>query len=105
MHELMRLSATQKDVLCVLCDLAVRKNITGPVPAMQLLAMINLVRVKPIADTNFRTSCHTLVKHGLLQKFRNPDSLQLAFSLSQNGLNKARPIYAELLNRTVSNAG
>lgn len=96
----MRLSVTQKDVLCVLYDLAVRKGITGPVSAMQLLAMLNQVRLQPIADTNFRTSCHTLVKHGLLHKYRNPTSLQLAFTLSPNGLEKARPLYEELRNQT-----
>lgn len=84
----------------MLYDLAVRKGITGPVSAMQLLAMLNQVRLQPIADTNFRTSCHTLVKHGLLHKYRNPTSLQLAFTLSPNGLEKARPLYEELLNQT-----
>ncbi|MEX3242874.1 hypothetical protein AB4L93_25760 [Serratia quinivorans] len=67
---------------------------------MQLLAMLNQVRLQPIADTNFRTSCHTLVKHGLLHKYRNPTSLQLAFTLSPNGLEKARPLYEELRNQT-----
>lgn len=84
----------------MLYDLAVRKGITGPVSAMQLLAMLNQVRPQPIADTNFRTSCHTLVKHGLLHKYRNPTSLQLAFTLSPNGLEKARPLYEELRNQT-----
>lgn len=84
----------------MLYDLAVRKGITGPVSAMQLLAMLNQVRLQPIADTNFRTSCHTLVKHGLLHKYRNPTSLQLAFTLSPNGLEKARPLYEELRNQT-----
>lgn len=63
----MRLSAIQKDVLFVLSSLEAR-GITAPVPATRLLGMINAARSAQVYPTNFRTSCHTLVKHGLLKK-------------------------------------
>ncbi|HGM7842856.1 TPA: chromosome segregation protein ParM [Serratia marcescens] len=80
----MRLSAIQKDVLFVLSSLEAR-GITAPVPATRLLGMINAARSAQVYPTNFRTSCHTLVKHGLLKKYRNP-SLHLAFTLTEVGL-------------------
>lgn len=88
----MRLSAIQKDVLFVLSALEAR-GITAPVPATRLLEMINAARSAQVYPTNFRTSCHTLVKHGLLKKYRN-QSLQLAFALTETGLPLARRLSA-----------
>ncbi|PHM37578.1 chromosome segregation protein ParM [Xenorhabdus mauleonii] len=89
----MRLSAIQKDVMFVLVDLTERKKINNPIRAMKLLGMLNSIRVTPIAASNFRTSCHTLTKHGLLIGFRDNRSLQLSFTLSETGRRLASQIY------------
>jgi hypothetical protein len=59
---------------------------------MKLLGMLNLTRSSEIHDTNFRTSCHTLVANGLLSKYRS-SSLMLAFTLTADGREKAKDIY------------
>lgn len=91
----MRLSALQKDLLFVLNDLE-GKGREGPIPGVKLLAIINSVRSQPVFATNFRTSCHTLVKNGLLIKFRS-NSLQLAFCLSETGRTAGAAIYEQRL--------
>ncbi|NTZ48353.1 chromosome segregation protein ParM [Lelliottia aquatilis] len=88
-----RLSGVQKDILFVLYGLTERKNVTGPLPAMQLLELINRGRLNQVADTNFRRSCHTLSQHGLLSKFRDRQSLKLAFGLTSTGSEIAQGIY------------
>ncbi len=92
----MRLSGVQKDVLFVLYGLAERK-LAGPVPAMHLFSILNKGRLQPVADTNFRRSCHTLVQHGLLSKYRDHQSLKLAFGLTAEGLEIARDVYQKRL--------
>mgnify|MGYP000007506319 FL=1 len=87
----MRLSATQKDVLYILFSIEARGRF-DPVPGMKLLGMLNLTRSSEIHDTNFRTSCHTLVANGLLSKYRS-SSLMLAFTLTADGREKAKDIY------------
>lgn len=94
----MRVSAVQSDILFVLYGIAVRKGVSGVVPAMQLFSMITLGRLQPIADTNFRRSCHTLTRHGLLEKYRDRQSLKLAFGLSNAGKEVAAVIYASRIN-------
>ncbi|WP_017891087.1 hypothetical protein [Serratia sp. S4] len=99
----MRLSAVQKDVIFVLFDLVERKGITGAVSAMRLLSMINYGRCQLVADTNFRRSCHTLVQHGFLEKYRDRQSLKLAFRLSPMGKENAAIHYASRLEKLKSN--
>lgn len=92
----MRLSRVQKDVLFVLYGLAER-NLIGPFPAMRLFSILNKGRLQPVADTNFRRSCHTLNRHGLLSKYRVQQSLTLAFGLTEEGFEIARDIYQKRL--------
>ncbi|EHI8346934.1 chromosome segregation protein ParM [Salmonella enterica] len=92
----MRLSGVQKDVLFVLYGLAERQ-LAGPFPAMQLFSILNKGRLQPVADTNFRRSCHTLNRHGLLSKYRDNQSLTLAFGLTEAGLEIAREVYHKRL--------
>ena len=87
----MRLSAIQKDVLYILFSIEARRRF-DPVPGMKLLEMLNLTRSKEINDRNFRISCHTLVTHGLLSKYRS-STLMLAFTLTTDGRDKAKEIY------------
>lgn len=82
----------------MLYGLAERKSLSGPVPAMQLLNMLNRVRPQLIADTNFRRSCHTLVQHGHLSKYRDRQSLKLAFELTAKGREVAEGIYQKRLS-------
>jgi hypothetical protein len=60
--------------------------------------MLTLGRRQPIADTNFRWLCHTLTRHGLLEKYRDRQSLKLAFSLSNAGKEVATVIYVSRIN-------
>ncbi|MDE9567354.1 chromosome segregation protein ParM, partial [Xenorhabdus bovienii] len=79
----------------VLFDLSKRKEINSPIRAMTLLSMINSIRIIPVAGSNFRTSCHTLTKHGLLVGFRDNRSLQLNCTLSETGKDLAAQIYKQ----------
>lgn len=88
-----RLSGVQKDILFVLHGLTARQDVSGPLPAMRLLEIINRGRLNQVADTNFRRSCHTLAQHGLLSKYRDRQSLKLAFALTATGSEIARNIY------------
>ncbi|STJ26726.1 putative plasmid-like protein [Citrobacter braakii] len=88
-----RLSGVQKDILFVLFGLTERKSIDGPLPAMKLLDLLNRGRLNQVADTNFRRSCHTLAQHGLLNKYRDRQSLKLAFGLTSTGNEIAQGIY------------
>lgn len=88
-----RLSGVQKDILFVLYGLTERKNVDGPLPAMTILELLNRGRLNQVADTNFRRSCHTLAQHGLLNKYRDRQSLKLAFDLTSTGNEIARNIY------------
>lgn len=87
----MRLSATQKDVLYILFSIEARGRF-DPVPGMKLLELLNLTRSSEVHDKNFRTSCHTLVTNGLLDKYRS-STLMLAFKLTADGREKANEIY------------
>lgn len=98
----MRISALQKAVLIALYAIAERRRENRPVPLMVLLHAVNSGRLlggrSAAADRNFRTSCHTLAKHGLLQKSRDMQSLQLYFSLTDAGAEKAQPLYENAVN-------
>ncbi len=65
----MRLSSTQKDVLFILY--AIEAGGKPSLYRVKILEMINSARQSGIHGTNFRTSCHTLVENGLLNKYRN----------------------------------
>lgn len=93
-----RLSGVQKDILYVLYSMAERKNMIAPIPAMSLLNILNQGRFNIIADTNFRRSCHTLVQHGYLSKYRDRQSLKLAFGLTEKGNDSAAEIYQKRLS-------
>lgn len=86
----MRLSSTQKDVLFILYAIEAGGK-AEPVPGVKILEMINSARQSGIHGTNFRTSCHTLVENGLLNKYRNA-SLKLAFRLTDDGRERRRDI-------------
>lgn len=88
-----RLSAVQRDTLFVL-QLLREKGKTGPIPGVDILAIINKRRDNKIAPTNFRASCHTLVERQLLLKYRS-SSLQLAFALSDDGKALAELVYED----------
>jgi hypothetical protein len=94
----MRLSPVQKDILYVLYGLEVRQGKLAPLPLVTLLRIVNSARQQLLADTNFRRSCHTLNQHSLLDKYRDRQSLQVAFSLSTTGREKARDIYQARIN-------
>ncbi|WP_337263617.1 MULTISPECIES: chromosome segregation protein ParM [unclassified Serratia (in: enterobacteria)] len=87
----MRTSELQKKVLLVLSALEARGH-AAPLPVTQLLNMLNAAANKDIYATNLRTSLHTLHRHGLVAKFRNP-SLKLAFALTAAGRKKAKAIF------------
>lgn len=93
-----RLSGVQKDILYVLYSLAERTHMVAPIPAMLLLNILNKGRLNIIADTNFRRSCHTLVQHGYLYKYRDRQSLKLAFRLTEKGNISAAGIYQKRLS-------
>lgn len=91
----MRISELQRKVLLVLSELEARGH-DSPLPAMQLLKLLNSASSKDIYDSNLRTSLHTLHRNGLLQKYRNA-SLNLAFTLTETGRRKAAAIRYELM--------
>jgi hypothetical protein len=88
-----RLSSVQRETLFVL-QLLRQRGKAGPIPSVDILAIINKRRDNKIAPTNFRASCHTLVERQLLLKYRS-DSLQLAFALSDAGKTVAELVYEE----------
>ena len=88
-----RISGVQKDILFILYAYAERQSVSGPLSGMKLLSIINQGRLNSVADTNFRRSCHTLAQHGLLNKYRDRQSLMLAFDLTAAGREKALGIY------------
>lgn len=90
----MRLGATQRNVLFILFALEIKGKL-NPFPAIELLDLINKNRDTPIHGNNLRDGCHKLVDAGLISKYRNPYSLQLAFTLSDEGRGIARLIYEE----------
>lgn len=98
----MRVSAIQKDLLFVLFAIEAR-GAAGPVPGVRLLKMINASRSAEVFPANFRASCHTLVDHGLLQKYRS-ESLKLAFSLTDEGRKRAEAIYSARVGAAVTSA-
>ena len=91
----MRISDLQRKVLLVLSALEARGH-DAPLPAMQLLNLLNAAASKDVYATNLRTSLHTLHRYGLVQKYRNA-SLNLAFALTDTGRRKAEAIRYDLV--------
>lgn len=89
----MRLSRTQKDVLFVLFA-ARKKGQNAPIPAVDLLDIVNRGRSPEVFQSNFLTSCHTQVDNGYLHRYRNR-SMKLAFGLTELGVIEAEKIYQE----------
>ncbi|MFM5095054.1 chromosome segregation protein ParM [Aeromonas rivipollensis] len=88
----MRISTLQQDTLFTLYAIE-QRGITSPIPGVKLQGMINAARSPAVYLNNFRVSCHTLVSHGLLEKYRG-GSLELAFRLTDAGRERAREIFA-----------
>lgn len=87
-----RFSEIQKNTLFLLYALELR-GMAGPVPGARLLKMINdNTQGFTTHRNNYNLSCRKLVMSGHLNKFRN-QSLQLAFSLTDAGREKATEIY------------
>ncbi|WP_198556671.1 chromosome segregation protein ParM [Paraglaciecola sp. MB-3u-78] len=84
-----------KDVLLLLFAIE-RKGGKNPVGSMALLNSINDSRNSFIADKNFRTSCHKMVEHGLVEMHRGP-ALKLYWKLTNFGRTKAETIYNEII--------
>lgn len=89
----MRLSAIQKNVLFLLFAISLSKG-DHPVLCKKLLEMINSQRRYPVDAKNFRISCHTMAKNGLLKQYRNR-SQNLLFGLTKDGWEAGRKIYKE----------
>jgi len=94
---IMRLSSIQQDILFILYAIE-QKGYKDPIPSMKVLGMINGSRTSLIADTNFRTSCHTLNDNNMVEKYRCPSSLKLSWSLSEIGRTKASEIFKSKTN-------
>ena len=88
----MRLSSIQKDILFLLFAIEQKGNVQ-PVPGVTVMKMVNGSRTSEIFDSNFRVSCHKLNEHQLIEKYRSPQSLKLAWGLSELGRQKANEIY------------
>ncbi|EBG2148401.1 chromosome segregation protein ParM [Salmonella enterica] len=89
----MRVSSIQKDLLFVLYAIEQNGRAT-PVEGRKILEMLNRNRVRDLHSSNFRASCHTLAKHGLISIYRNR-SLMIALSLTNEGRGPAMEIYEE----------
>lgn len=89
----MRLSAVQKAVLFVLYSISLKLG-TEPVPCKRLLKMVNGVRRYSVDAKNFRISCHTMTKNGLLSQVRD-DSQNLLFKLTEDGLSVGEKVFHE----------
>lgn len=66
-----------------------------PVPATALYKMVAANTQHTVAGSNYRTSCHTLVSAGLLNQYRHPKTVRLAFKLTSAGKQLAKDIYDE----------
>ncbi len=94
----MRLSAIQTDILFLLFAIEKKGN-REPVPSMTLFSMINNSRSSLIADTNFRTSCHTLNDNQMIDKYRSPSTLKLSWGLSESGRIKASEVFKNKMKK------
>lgn len=89
----MRLSAIQKDILFLLYVIK-KRGFDKSVPGMTLLNMIKSSRstCSLIENSNFRASCHTLNKHGLISEFRGKGHT-LAWQITPAGAHHGKLIY------------
>lgn len=84
----MRISAVPKDILFVLYQLEL-SGFLKPIPATDILTMLNKSRATEVFGTNFRVSCHKLNENGLVHIHRSLKTLRLSFTLTELGREKA----------------
>lgn len=89
-HITHRYSSLQKDILFLLFHYSIRTQ--NPLPFTALTRMLNKGRNQDIYITNLRTSCRVLIERGLLLKFREANTIKVAYSLSQEGFAVAQDI-------------
>lgn len=63
-----------------------------PVSAVDLIKLVNQSSDGFFAPNNYRTSCRSLVKRGILQQLRGKTSLRLAYVLTDIGIEYAKLI-------------
>ena len=88
-----RNSALQKDILFVF--LHIRERNDTLLPFTKLHFILNSGRSQDVQKSNLRTSCQTLVKRGLLLKYRDKIALTVAYRLSSTGVDEAIKIREE----------
>ncbi|RJL50214.1 chromosome segregation protein ParM [Pectobacterium carotovorum] len=88
----MRISKNQQDILFLLYAIEQIKGECFFVPVTKLFNMVENNRHETLYANHFRTSCHTLNRHGLIQQ-RRSDNLKLFFSLTPHGRDIAAKIY------------
>lgn len=60
-----------------------------PIPATDILTMLNKSRATEVFGTNFRVSCHKLNENGLVHMHRSLQTFRLSFTLTELGREKA----------------
>lgn len=90
----MRLSRNQRDVLFLLVRMELRGN-RGPFPVAKLLEIINGQRCVEVAPQNLRQGMKTLAEHGMVNQFRHPTKLTLAYTLTDEGRARGEVIYSD----------
>lgn len=88
----MRISKNQQDILFLLYAIEQIKGESFFVPVTKLFNMVENNRHKTVYANHFRTSCHTLSRHGFIQQ-RRGDNLQLFCALTSHGRDIAEKIY------------
>ncbi|WP_434523830.1 chromosome segregation protein ParM [Photorhabdus asymbiotica] len=88
-----RISDIQRKTLKILHLISEREGDNHyPIPATALFKMVSVNTQHTIAASNYRTSCHTLVKRGLLSQYRNTKTARLAYKLTPDGKQQAKGI-------------
>ncbi|WP_340615851.1 chromosome segregation protein ParM [Xenorhabdus entomophaga] len=88
-----RISDIQKKTLKILYWLNERQGEDHlPVPATALFEMVSKNMQHTIAASNYRKSCRTLVERGILNQYRHPKTLRLAYKLTPDGKEQAKKI-------------
>ncbi|MGL4507371.1 MAG: hypothetical protein ACRCUF_16750 [Aeromonas sobria] len=67
----------------------------GPFPCAKLLEIINAQRATPVAPQNLRQGLKTMAEHGMVNQFRHPTKLTLAYTLTDEGRAHAEVIYSD----------
>lgn len=88
----MRISKNQQDILFLLYAIEQIKGECFFVPVTKLFKMVENNCHRTLYANHFRTSCHTLNRHGLIQQ-RRSHNLQLSCALTSHGRDIAANIY------------